>query len=58
MMLLYKLLMLLYSAIQICNFKSTSAHCEITVILNDLQISVFLTAHFCTVATVVTPAPK
>lgn len=58
MMRLYNLLMLLYSAAQIYNFKSTSSHREITVILNDLQISVVLTAHFCAVATVVTPAPK
>lgn len=57
-MLLYDFLMLLYKAAQICDFKSTSAHCEFTVIVNDLQISVFLTTHFCTVAVVVTPAPK
>lgn len=58
MMLLYNLLMLLYNAPRICDSKSTLAHCEFTVIFNDLQISVFLIAHFCTVATVATPAPK
>lgn len=58
MMLLYDLLMLLYNAAQICDFKSTSAHCEFTVIFNDLQIPVFLTTHFCTVAIEGTPVPK
>lgn len=58
MTLLYNLLRLLYSAAQICDFKSTLAHCEFTVIFNDLQILVFLIAHFRTVATVATPVPK
>lgn len=58
MMLLYNLLMLLYNAAQICDFKSISAHGEFTVIFNDLQISVFLTAHFWTVAMALTPVPK
>lgn len=57
-MLLYDFLMLLYNAAQICDLKSASAHCEFTVIVNDLQISVFLTTHFCTVSVLVTPAPK
>lgn len=58
MTLLYNLLMLLYSATEICDFKSTLAHCEFTVISNDLQISVFLIAHFRAVVTVATPVPK
>ena len=49
---------MLYSAAQICDFKSTLAHCEFTVIFNDLQTLVFLIAHFRTVATVATPVPK
>ena len=56
--LLYNLLTLLYSAAQICDFKSTLAHCEFTAVFNDLHISAFLMAHFRTVATAAPPVPK
>ena len=58
MTLLYNLLTLLYSVAQICDFKSTLAHCEFTAVFNDLHISAFLMAHFRTVATAAPPVPK
>jgi hypothetical protein len=41
-MLLHDLLMLLHNAAQICDFKGTQAHCEFTIIFNDLHVSVLL----------------